>query len=115
MNFSPGLANARRSRNKPWFDQECHHKKREARRAARKCQKGAFKEPLVLDLNNSIKEYKKIIRSKKNAYKSDIVNRLSNIKNTQEFWKTINSLKRKKLNSKGAQILANGRDFIYNC
>ena len=55
LNFSPGLANDRRSRNKPWFDQECHHKKCEARRAARKCQKGAFKEPLVLDLNNSIK------------------------------------------------------------
>lgn len=76
----------------PWFDRELKSLKRSASLCLRECRRNNFSEPFLSEFLLSKREYKKVVKQKKNKYQRSVILKLSNVRNQGEFWKTLLSV-----------------------
>lgn len=84
--------NTRRPRN-PWFDSECAQAKKELKKRFDKMYHPKFDVEWAEAFNEGNKSYKKQIAEKKLAYKRDVMQRFSNIRNANVYWKTVREMR----------------------
>ena len=81
------------NRNAPWFDQECQSLKNAIKRKCRKLKHVVDNQKLNLEIFNENKRLKKMIKIKKNEYKSGILENMEiNKKDQKLFWKLLDKL-----------------------
>ncbi|XP_015121550.1 uncharacterized protein LOC107044261 [Diachasma alloeum] len=80
-------------RKSPWFDAECHRLKTEARKLFKKIYDPNFNMASAVTFNEKNKLYRKETMAKKKAYKSELSEKYSNVKNSITFWETCRAVK----------------------
>ena len=91
-----------RKGNKPWFDNECHTKRKHFLQIKRRFVRKKTKTPIDIEtLNREAKMYKKFIQMKTNLYNKNLHEKLRNLKGSKprEYWNLLNPKKRKINNS----------------
>ena len=85
----------RKCKHKKWFDKDCIHLKKDLLYSARLVNKYPFDVRLRELYFVKKKKYKKIIKIKQENERNLVVNKLTNLKNTnpKQFWNLINELK----------------------
>lgn len=78
-------------KSKPWFDSECVTLKNNLKNLLKKCKNNNFASlEMVKDYNETKKEYKCLQKNKKEEYKNCLLDRLSSVRDSNNFWKIIN-------------------------
>ena len=101
--------------NKPWFDQECHEKRKQFFRIKNRLKKSkSFHDKAAL--NNETKAYKKFINKKSHIYNKNLHKKLRDLKSSKpkEYWNLLNSKKHKPNNSISINTLYNHFKIINN-
>lgn len=112
INSKPCFKNYSRKTFRPWFDRDCYVAKKESR-AARKCRSNLYNESFKSQLTTKLKMYKKILTLKNGIYKSNLIKKLSHIKNSKQVWCAINSLKKKNNRNNSCVIPLNECELYY--
>ena len=87
--------------NKPWFDKECELEKHNLELLAKMVQKHPTNKNLRENLNQMMREFKKLTRSKSRIYTKSIVDKMSlKYSNPKEFWCFLDKLKENKSKDK---------------
>lgn len=81
--------------NKPWFDKDYQHAKKETKEALRACHISNFHENDRLSYLTCKTQYKNMIKLKKKLYIEEIQRKFANTKNPTEFWQTVKCCKPK--------------------
>ncbi|XP_036142959.1 golgin subfamily A member 6-like protein 22 [Monomorium pharaonis] len=85
-------------RGEEWYDQECKFRKRELRKQLRRLKKGKIGSKEYIERR---KEYKELVKKKKEVWGEELLTRLRKIKEGKEFWEEVNKRrKRRELISK---------------
>lgn len=79
-----------------WFDRECKEAKKMLRKKYRELKKGKFVQCLRDEYLQVKKDYKLLIKRKKLNSTQCIIDKLNNIKNPTEFWKTVKRCRKAK-------------------
>jgi hypothetical protein len=91
-------------KNNPWFDQECKETKSSLRRALRsyttcKTNQKIELDHLRMEYIDKRREYKKLLKSKRQDYKKDQISLLNeNKRDSKKFWGTVKSIMNKATN-----------------
>lgn len=81
---------------KKWFDNNCYRKRKEVRSSLRLCKRNNFKNELLEDYLTKKKNYVETLRNCKTNYEKLIQDKLKAVKDSKDFWKTINMFLHKK-------------------
>lgn len=73
-----------------WYDSECQDLKRQMRRQYKAFQRKYNTEEEYVTTRN---EYRKLVSCKKNNYRLSVIKNLQEVKNSKQFWETVNRLK----------------------
>lgn len=83
-----------KSKSKPWFDSECVVLKNNLKESLKNCKSNNFASvELVKKYNENKKDYKNLQKIKKEEYKSSLLNQLSSVRDSANFWKIINKFR----------------------
>ncbi|KAL1446171.1 hypothetical protein WDU94_005490 [Cyamophila willieti] len=80
--------------NKPWFTKECRDMKKKSRQMYRKWRNNKNQEHLTMFLEMK-KDYFRACSELKKIHEQDIKEKLSNVRNPQDFWKVVKKFKPK--------------------
>ena len=95
-------------KNKSWYDNDCKHMYRQMKTLARQIRASPFDQTLVQEYRKYRRKYKNKLKAKKIAYRTNIIEKLTNIKenNTKQFWKIYDELTEKEIKNKGNPVSA---------
>jgi exonuclease III len=91
------LSNSNQVPENPWFNNECRNLKKELRGMAWKMKKENSNAHIATQYKELRKNYLVLIKNSKQQYEDDLRFKLSNVRNSDVFWKTVNSFKPKKI------------------
>lgn len=81
--------------SKPWFDQELRSLKRIAGFDLKACRLNHFTQPHLSIFLQSRQTYRKLVRLKKRDYERSLTADLANIRNQEQFWRTLRTFQKK--------------------
>ena len=94
----------------PWFDRACRDLKDSIKTLGKKNRKNAKSESLKSELYAKKKELKRLIRSNKLKYKSDLMDQMNQSKNdSRKFWKLLDKMEQKKDDTVSARGISDHR------
>lgn len=80
-------------RDEEWYDRECRTKKRELRRQLRKLKRGKIEGKEYTDKR---REYKEMVKKKKEKWGEELLARLNKIREGKEFWEEVNKRRKRR-------------------
>ena len=83
------------SSNKKWFDKECRHKRHELRKLSNQKHRDPLNSTLREEYHNFLKQYKNLLKNKRNEYYSNKICELENTvenSNNKGFWNCLKSM-----------------------
>ena len=102
MNISPmhhlKRKQPRKQRTKKWYDYTCHEMGKRLKLVAKLCAASPTNPHLRGSLTKTRREYKKLLKIKKNEWKSQMIQQLENMetKDPKAYWNMVNELREKK-------------------
>ncbi|KAL1463819.1 hypothetical protein WDU94_015528, partial [Cyamophila willieti] len=91
------IITGRSNNKKPWYNKECRKLKTKCRQFYRKWKRKRKNEDLNMYLDTK-KQFFRLCLNLKNKHEKEIKEKLTNIRSSQDFWKTIKKYKAKKEN-----------------
>jgi exonuclease III len=81
--------------NKKWYDKDCNLVARQLKEKCKKLRLFPHDQSIIHAYRSKRKEYKKLLKWKKNTFRNKIIDKLDNLRDTQPraFWKLFNDLK----------------------
>lgn len=79
--------------DKPWYTSECREKKRNIGKAFRALRSGYYTQDLFSSYNEAKRDYKRLTEKLKREHYQEIQNKLAAVRNSEEFWSTIQKYK----------------------
>ncbi|XP_015121854.1 uncharacterized protein LOC107044476 [Diachasma alloeum] len=100
-------------RKNPWFDRDCARKKKKVHNLFRNVYKPVFNKPAANDFDCNMKNYKKLIESKKAAYEKELADRFFDLRNPIAFWSAVASVKDRPERNEGINLVR-WNEFLQN-
>lgn len=91
--FSQPKSGGKKHYNKKWFDKECRELNNTRKMTLKKCRKSNYDYLDNIEYTNVNKKFKALIKNKKKQHYNEIKIKLSNVRNSTDFWATINSFR----------------------
>lgn len=94
-NIIKKISNSAKYINKPWFTRECNLARKKVNLCLKLCRKNNFSSPSLKHYLKHKKSYKALLKSSKKNYFEKIKSTFRNIKDSCEFWNTVNRFRKK--------------------